>query len=156
MSLSLDEIQELSRILDARAGLGRKERPKLRLVVPPTPKLLDPIFREAHIKRVLFLQRAYRLQWLVDQACFNAASLSCLEDCDLIRLLNDMERARECIADGVSFEDAGLIRSLGERREDDSMIPSRGMRRQADRAESAATGFRGSEMLGPEVDDAPF
>lgn len=156
MSLSLDEIQELSKILDARAGLGRKERPKLRLIVPPTPKLLDPIFREAHIKRVLFLQRAYRLQWLVDQACFNAASLSCLEDCDLIRLLNDMERARECIADGVSFEDAGLIRSLGERREDDSMIPSRGMRKQAARAESAVSGMHRISPIDPAQDEPPF
>lgn len=48
---------------------------------------------------------------MVDQATFNVASLSCLEDCDLIRLVNDMERARECIMDGVSFEDAGLVRS---------------------------------------------
>ena len=38
-----------------------------------------------------------------------------LEDCDLIRLLNLMERARECIVDGVSFEDAGLVRSVAGR-----------------------------------------
>lgn len=91
-------------------GRGRREKPKLRLIVPPSPKLLDPIFRDAHMKRILHLQRAYRLHWLVDQATFSVASLSCLEDCDLIRLLNDMERARECMADGISFEDAGLVR----------------------------------------------
>lgn len=113
MSLSREEIRELAKILNARAGDGRSERPKLRLVVPPTPKLLDPIFRDAHLKRILHLQRAYRLQWLVDQATFNVASLSCLEDCDLMRLLADMERARECISDGISFDDAGLVRAIG-------------------------------------------
>jgi len=61
----------------------------------------------------LFLERRYRLQWLVEQQCFGVASVTLLEDCDLIRLLSMMERARECIADGVSFEDADLVHAPG-------------------------------------------
>ena len=112
MPLNQAEIEELSRILDARAGGGRNERPKLRLIIPPTPKLLDQIAREAHLRRIMHLKRFYRLEWLVDQETFNVANVSCLEDCDLIRLLNFMEHARECIVEGVSFEDAGLVRTL--------------------------------------------
>lgn len=156
MSLSLEEIQELSRILDARAGLGRSERPKLRLVVPPTSKLLDPIFRDAHIKRIIHLRDAYRLRWLVDQATFNVASLSCLEDCDLIRLLNDMERARECIVDGISFEDAGLVRSVN----DCTPAPTKtahSVELAAERAEMYTSRIRKlEEPRNPLLDPAPF
>src|SRR5690348_11027836 len=97
MTLSTEEIQELAQILDARAGHGRSERPKLRLITPPTPQLLDSIARESHLRRIGHLRRRYRLDWLVDQASFSVASVTLLEDCDLIRLLLDMERARECI-----------------------------------------------------------
>jgi hypothetical protein len=114
MPLTRDEIKELAQILDARAGLERRAKPKLRLITPPTPRLLDHIAREAHLKRILWLARSYRLEWLVDQATFGVASVTLLEDCDLIRLLLDMERARECIADGVSFEDADLVRNVTE------------------------------------------
>lgn len=66
------------------------------------------------------------------------AAVSCLEDCDLIRLLNLMERARECISDGVSFEDAGLVRSVADCHMDSSIVvaPTRGETRQADAAET--------------------
>lgn len=132
MSLTPEEISQLSELLDARIG---KENgpPKLRLIVPPTSQLLDSISRDAHLKRVAFLERRYGLHWLVEQECFDVASTTLLEDCDLIRLLTMMERARECIADGVSFEDADLVREPGgqrtpfidrnaERRADDAAI----------------------------------
>lgn len=151
MSLSREEVLELANVLNARAGLGRSERPKLRLVVPPTSKLLDPIFREAHIKRAIFLRDRYRLQWMVDQATFNVASLSCLEDCDLIRLLADMERARECMADGISFEDAGLIQSIDA---PSHLIPSRSGERQAEIAEMAIN--RLPSPIDDERQESPF
>lgn len=110
MELSKEEVEELARILKARQGEGRREPPRLRLIVPPTPKLLDHILRDAHIQRIMDLKRHFDLGWLVRQATFNVASVSCLEDCDLIRLLADMERAMQCILDGVSFSDVGLCR----------------------------------------------
>lgn len=142
MELSQEEIEELSRILDARVGGGRSERPKLRLILPPTPKLLDQISRESHLRRIMHLKRAYHLGWLVDQETFNVAAVSCLEDCDLIRLLNFMEHARECIVEGIPFEDAGLVRSL--RSEGITSPPSASVFRQAERdADQASSSLSG-------------
>lgn len=151
MSLTREEIRELGQILEARAGRGRSGPPKLRLIVPPSPNLLDPIFREAHLRRIVHLRERYRLHWLVDQATFNAASLSCLEDCDLIRLLADMERARECIADGISFEDAGLIRAVEA---PSRLIHDRALEYQADLAEIACGQSPDSAVV--EHEECPF
>lgn len=114
MALTNEEIEELKELLDTRdiSHPARNARPKLRLVVPPTPRLLDTISRDLHERRIVHLKRAYGLGWLVDQECFNVPNLFALEDCDLIRLHGMMERARECVADGVSFDDVGLVRSL--------------------------------------------
>lgn len=158
MALTPQEVQELNRILDARdiQNPQKKARARLRLIVPPTPTLLDPIFRDAHIKRIIHLRDAYRLRWLVDQATFNVASLSCLEDCDLIRLLTDMERARECIADGISFEDAGLVRSVSEYSPAPSKV-SRAMKQQAEVAEMSPLRLpRRQEPDNPLFDLVPF
>jgi hypothetical protein len=51
----------------------------------------------------------YQLGWLVEQATFNTPGVDTLDDSQLSTLLQQMERARECIAEGVSFEDAGLV-----------------------------------------------
>lgn len=93
------------------------DRPALRLVQDAPPKsqefTLDPISREAHVRRIRWLARAFRLQWLMDQGTFHVATIECLDDAELSALLADMERARECMRDDVSFEDAGLIRRQG-------------------------------------------
>ena len=87
-------------------------KPDLRIVASrPEKSLFDAITRDAHLKRIRYLARAYRLRWLVDQETFHVAALECLEDAELSKLLADMERARECMSDDVSFEEAGLVRS---------------------------------------------
>ncbi|MPS35036.1 MAG: hypothetical protein FH747_00950 [Stenotrophomonas sp.] len=61
------------------------------------------------------LTRAYRqfgFQLLVDQATIGCAAIEDLPDAELVALHRDLDRARECIADGVTFEDAGLLRSM--------------------------------------------
>lgn len=72
---------------------------------------MDAIQREAHYRRIRYLASAYKLQWLVDQATWNVANLEDLSDEDLIELHRDMDRARECPVDDVSYEDAGLVRN---------------------------------------------
>lgn len=105
-----------AKALDALAqALARKvrnappTRPRLRLVTTAAPTLYDSITRDCCLKRIRFLARAFRLQWLVEQAAFNTGGVDCLEDPELQALLTKLERARECIAEGISFEDADLF-----------------------------------------------
>lgn len=100
--------------LEAQQGRGRAPaRPTLRVVpsAPPPPPPMCAVTRESHIRIIRHHRRFYSLQWLVDQACFGYAGLEHLPDDELVQLHKDIDRARECIADGVSFEDAGLIRA---------------------------------------------
>lgn len=72
---------------------------------------MDEITRESHLRMIRHFNRMYRLQVLVDQATFGLAGLEQLDDAGLVQLHADMQRARECIAEGISIEEAGLLRS---------------------------------------------
>ncbi len=52
----------------------------------------------------------YAMQVIIDQACFGLAGIEQLDDDALVQLHKDLERAQECMRDGISFEDAGLLR----------------------------------------------
>lgn len=110
-------MNELVALLKERVKSAPQPKPKLKLIKLETPQnkgfSMDSISREAHIRRIRWLARAFRLQWLLDQETFHVAAIECLEDDALSALLRDMERARECMRDDVSFEDAGLIRQQG-------------------------------------------
>lgn len=107
----------LAALIRERARSAPLVKPRLRLVTLAAPEPgafhLDDVSRNGHFRRIRWLSRAFRLQWLVDQATFSVPALECLEDAELSALLSDMERARECLRDDVSFEDAGLIRQRG-------------------------------------------
>lgn len=110
------KLEALTRMFMEELGVDRREKPRLRIVKlatrqANTPQGMDSIVREAHYRRIRYLARAYRLRWLLDQETFHVTRLECLDDEQLSRLLADMERARECMQDDVSFEEAGLIRS---------------------------------------------
>lgn len=93
-------------------------KPALRLVPASTPRArtLDPITRESHLRMIRHLRNRYGLQLLVDQATFGRGGLDQLEDDEVCALHADLHRAMECIRDGVSWEDAGLIRDVSARR----------------------------------------
>ena len=77
---------------------------------------MDAIMRESHMRMIRSLTKGYRqfgFQLLVDQATIGRAGIEDLPDSELLALHRDLDRARECLADGVSFEEAGLLRSLG-------------------------------------------
>ncbi|QWP79382.1 hypothetical protein J5226_12790 [Lysobacter sp. K5869] len=59
---------------------------------------------------IVHLRDRYGLRILVDQATFGRAGLNNLSDDDLVQLYNDLHTARECVDDGLSLEEAGLIR----------------------------------------------
>ena len=104
-------LEALAQALAEKVKRGKPAKPRLRSVQPAKPTIFDSITRESIFRRVKYLARAYALQWLVDQETFNQAYMECLDDARLSRLLESMERARECLLDGVAFEDAGLVRS---------------------------------------------
>jgi hypothetical protein len=111
------EAQALEALAQALARKVKGEaprKPKLRLVQQPAPSIFDSVTRACILDRIRTLRRMWALGWIVDQATFNQPNLDALADEALSALLKDMERARECIAEGISFEDAGLVRNLAE------------------------------------------
>ncbi|MEF3081898.1 hypothetical protein V3391_06685 [Luteimonas sp. SMYT11W] len=77
----------------------------------PGPLVLDSISRDSITRRVRDLERMYRLTWLINQEAFHVPGIECLEDEELSALLKMMEQARECVVEGISFDEAGLVRS---------------------------------------------
>lgn len=95
----------------AEKARGERPKPKLRVVTTPRPTKFDAITRDHVLRRIRTLSKAYRLAWLIEQNTFNQPSIDTLEDQELSELLSTLERARECIAEGIPFEDAGLVQS---------------------------------------------
>ena len=111
------EREALNALAQALAEKARGElpsKPKLRLIAAPRPQLFDSITREHILRRIRMLRRAYRLEWLVEQNTFNKPGIDSLEDQELSDLLTGLEHARECIAEGIPFEDAGLVQSTAD------------------------------------------
>lgn len=92
-----------------------KTRPKLAVVkAPERPDTqMHDIERESHCRMIRHMRRRWGMpmQLLIDQACFGLPGIEQLCDDSLIQLHKDLERAQDCMRDGVSFDDAGLIRS---------------------------------------------
>lgn len=70
---------------------------------------MDEATRVGHISMIRHYEHCYRLKILVDQSR-RGRKLENLSDIELQSLHRDMERGRECYLDGVSIEEAGLIR----------------------------------------------
>lgn len=116
-----DRFQELAlrlaREIQRLEALEAPRKPELRVVGAPLPQtspgvVLDSITRESHMRMIGHLRRRQGMQVLVDQAIFGKGSLDKLTDDELVGLHRDLERARECFQEGISLEDAGLLRSL--------------------------------------------
>lgn len=111
-----DRFEELARRLAARTkqlSAGEAHRPALALVSSRQAASMDSIVRESHCRMIRHFRRrwGHPMQLLIDQACFGYAGVEQLPDDDLIQLHRDLERAEDCMRDGISFEDAGLLRS---------------------------------------------
>lgn len=102
-------------------------KPDLKLVdTPPEPppprRRLDPVDRDMHARMIHHYRRRYAvygIQIIIDQALSEAgvAMVYDLDDDALLALRRDIDRAWQCIEDGVAFEEAGLIRGGGWVRE---------------------------------------
>lgn len=118
-------MEDLARaIADRVRGAKRaNSKPQLRLVsTRPQEGFggLDFITRESHCRLIRHLRRRCGLaaQELIDRATFGLSGIEQLPDEALIGLHRDLERALECLRDGISFEDAGLYTNTF--REDES------------------------------------
>lgn len=97
---------------------GAPARPKLRIVrpadfeEPARTSVLDPVTRDGIQRRVRDLARLYHLQWLIRQETLaHQGCIEALDDAQLFLLLEVIERARECIVEGIPFDDAGIVKS---------------------------------------------
>lgn len=110
------EKQEIERLARALADTVKGVRPtriRLRMLEPPKSELFDSITREACLRRIRFLTQRYSLAWLVEQETFDTPGIECASDQQLSDTLKALENARECLQEGIPFEDAGLIRNTG-------------------------------------------
>lgn len=96
------------------AGLKPRHEVKMRLIEggAGAPQKMHPLDRESHCRMIRHFRRALGAagQMLIDQAIFGLGGIEQLGDDGLISLHQDMEKAMECVREGISFEDAGLIR----------------------------------------------
>jgi len=117
-----NRFEELAQRLAARTAALRgqgSQQPKLHVVREPSPAAplaafrMDFVLRESHIRMIRHFRRrwGHPMQLVIDQACFGYMGVEQLPDDDLIQLHKDLERAEDCMRDGISFEDAGLLRS---------------------------------------------
>jgi len=69
--------------------------------------------REWHCRMIRNVRRRWGepMQHVIDQACCGVINIEQLPDDALIQLHKDMERAEECICEGISFHDTGLLRA---------------------------------------------
>lgn len=77
---------------------------------------MDDIERESRIRWIRALVRAYKgmgMDLIYKQALVGKRWVEDLSDDELTELHRNIDRARECLADGVTFEEAGLLRSHG-------------------------------------------
>lgn len=119
--MELHEMDELTRLIAMRTRRKLGEKAHLRLVntrnlrnvIPAAPKpgCLDAVTRDVIYSRIRDLARVYGLGLLVRQETAHRSSrIECLEDAELLDLLNRMERGRECVMEGTPIDEAGLVR----------------------------------------------
>lgn len=116
MALSEERLQELAKRMAAAMGPASEapSRPQLQLVRDAPPyRRMDDITRESHCRMIRHIRRrwGHYMQRIIDHACFGLTGIDQLDDDSLVQLHMDLERAEQCMLEGISLEDAGLLRT---------------------------------------------
>lgn len=120
MGISDERLRQLAAEMAQHMGIAAKPKARLAVVkageaVPFERRLMDPQTRDIIYARIRDLARMYWLAWLVRQETQHVGGvIECLTDDELRGLRDKMERARECRAEGIGFDEAGLVRDTGE------------------------------------------
>lgn len=99
--------------------VGRKTGKAQHLSAHPPDRELeisgwDDATRQLCLRRIRLLNRAYQLEWLIQQHLLSRPSIDVLSNRQLRMLLADAEHAREAICEGFPLEQTGLIKNLAD------------------------------------------
>lgn len=113
-----NRLQALANMISAQLEAA-PPRPKLRLVrredLAVEPKGMDAATRDLHYRIIRDLAHMYTLGWLVRQETEHVGgTMELLGDDELRALRDKLDQARECLVEGIAFDDAGLVRQRGE------------------------------------------
>lgn len=113
-----NRLQALANMISAQLE-SAPPRPKLRLIrredLVAEPKGMDAATRDLHYRIARDLARMYGLGWLIRQETEHVGgAMELLDDDELRRLRGKLDRARDCLVEGIAFDDAGLVRHRGE------------------------------------------
>lgn len=113
MAISDEKVRQLAAQVSAYVSAQHAvQKCSRRIIVPEharAPGSLDDARREATLRRIHFLAGRFDLYWLIEQRT-NGGPAADLTDDDLLALGRECEKALQCIEDGVSFYDAGLVK----------------------------------------------
>lgn len=111
--------------IEARLEAGGAKGPRLQLVesqpdiqklehAPASSAPVTAPCRSWLLRRIRFLRESYPLDFLVDQETHQIpGGITALPYDQLNHLHRQMEAARDLVLEGISLEDAGMVRSLG-------------------------------------------
>ena len=99
---------------------GDTTRPALRIVrkaVSQPYESMDSATRESYVRLITSFRRVYGsfgIDAIIDQALLEKVCIEQLDDQELVDLLGLIDRARECIVEGIGFDEAGLLKARSQ------------------------------------------
>lgn len=116
MAISEERARQIAAEVSAYIAAQRevqKVAAKPRLYVPESaraPGALSDDERAWLLRRIHFVAGRYGLYWLVDQQLAEPGTIDAADDAKVSDVRRVMEKALKCMQEGVSFDDAGLVR----------------------------------------------
>lgn len=107
-------MERAARQVAARLGIktGKSKRHLFAVDAAPVERM-SALQRDILYSRIRDLTEQYGLGWLLRQETMHVMGIiECLEDSELTDLLAKVEKAVECVHEGVPFAEHGLVRGV--------------------------------------------